>query len=667
MALTAGVAAAFGATGPLVLSVQEYRPREGQIQMAAAVADVMQAGGMLVVEAGTGVGKTYAYLVPALLSGQRVLVSTATKALQDQLFGRDIPHLRQVLGVSPRVALLKGRSSYLCLNRLESARQDWRMDERSAMQHLARIENWAHGTQSGDLAEVDALDETSPLLPLVTSTRENCLGARCPQAASCFVNRARREALAADVVVINHHLFFADLNVRESGVAELLPSVHAVVFDEAHQLNEIGVQFLGRQLGTGQLSNFARDLEQTTQEHARGMAPWAALAAAVEGSAQDLRSRFPESERIERMDWLAAGARWQELLDATGRALTDAQAALALVAEMAPELQMLHGRASDLLELLSLFLQPVPDDAVRWLELGRQVRMLQSPLDVSVAMQTRVLPQACVEGGNKSWVFTSATLGHDAGLSWMVDSCGLTGARILKVPSPFDYAQQAGLYIPKSFPKPGEAQHSFAVAALALEGALVLGGRTLVLTTTLRAMRSIGDALALGLQGRDDLEVLVQGAMPKRELLARFLQGGAHGRGAVLVASATFWEGIDMPGEALQLLVIDKLPFTPPDDPVLQARSKALEGQGKSPFKHLHLPQAAVALRQGAGRLIRRESDQGVLVVCDVRLNQMGYGRQLVAALPPMRRLLEPLDFLATLESFTRASTTDHSSSSLPW
>jgi ATP-dependent DNA helicase DinG len=235
------------------------------------------------------------------------------------------------------------------------------------------------------------------------------------------------------------------------------------------------------------------------------------------------------------------------------------------------------------------------------------------------------------------------------------------------VPSPFDYATQAGLYIPKDFPKPGDAQHSYAVADLALQGALVLGGRTLVLTTTLRAMRSIGDALARALQGREDLEVLVQGALPKRELLARFLQGGLQRRGAVLVAAATFWEGIDMPGEALQLLVIDKLPFTPPDDPVLQARSKALEAEGKSAFKHLHLPQAAVALRQGAGRLIRRESDQGVLVVCDVRLNQMGYGRQLVAALPPMRRLREPGDFLLTLASFTRTSTTAHPSTSHPW
>ena len=668
MALAASVAAAFGPVGPLAGGVQEYRARDGQLQMAEAVSQVIALGGMLVVEAGTGVGKTYAYLVPTLLSGKRVLISTATKALQDQLFGRDIPHLRQLLGLPLRVALLKGRSSYLCLNRMESARQDWRMDERLAAQHLARVESWSHATQTGDMAEVDALEDTSALMPLVTSTRDNCLGARCPQASSCFVNRARREALAADLVVINHHLFFADLNVRESGVAELLPSVHTVVFDEAHQLNEIGVQFLGRQLGTGQLSGFARDLEQTAQVHARGLAPWAELAGALERSAEALRDRFPESERVERMDWLATGTRWPAMVEDAERAATSIQAALALVGEMAPELQLLQARLEDLLGLLQLFLLPVPQDAVRWLERGRQVRMLQSPLDVSHAMQTRVLPQPGEAGGHKSWVFTSATLGHDEGLSWMVESCGLVGARILKVASPFDYAQQAALYVPQVFPKPADVGHSAAVAALALQGAQVLGGRTLVLTTTLRAMRSIGDALALGLQGRDDLQVLVQGAGTKRDLLARFLEAGSSSTGgAILVASATFWEGIDMPGEALQLLLIDKLPFTPPDDPVLQARSKALECLGKSPFKHLHLPQAAVALRQGAGRLIRRESDQGVLVVCDVRLNQMGYGRQLVAALPAMRRLGSAEAFAEALEALTRPSTTAHPSSSLPW
>ena len=669
MSLIQAVAAVFGASGPMAKTVPQYRARPGQLQMAEAVAEVMEDGGMLVVEAGTGVGKTYAYLVPTLLSGKRALISTATKALQDQLFGRDIPQLRELLGLPVRVALLKGRSSYLCLHRLESARQDWRLDEGQALLHLARVENWAHSTRSGDMAEVEALDDASPLMPLVTSTRDNCLGARCSQASSCFVNQARREALGADVVVVNHHLFFADLNVRESGVAELLPSVHAVVFDEAHQLNEIGVQFLGRQLGTGQLSGIARDMVQLTQAHARGLAPWVNLAAEIEGSAEALRARFPAAERVERMDWHAAGPRWPELLQTCAQALRQADAALELVAQTAAELQMLRTRIQDLLDLLELFAQPLAGDAVRWLELGRQVRMLQSPLDVSQAMQTRVLPQAGESGSGKSWVFTSATLGHDEELSWMVQSCGLSGARVLKVASPFDYARQAALYVPKVFPKPADPRHAAEVAALALQGARALQGRTLVLTTTLRALRTIADAIALALRDQPGLQLLVQGTLPKRALISRFLQANSAGSGgAILLASATFWEGIDMPGDALQLLLIDKLPFTPPDDPVLLARSKALEEQGKSPFKHLHLPQAAVALRQGAGRLIRRESDAGILVVCDVRLRQMGYGRQLLAALPPMRRLDEAQDYAQALAELTRASTTDHPSpSSNPW
>jgi len=667
MDLPVAVGAAFSAGGALAAGVSGYLPREGQLQMAHAVAQTVQSGGQLVVEAGTGVGKTYAYLVPALLSGKRVLVSTATKALQDQLFGRDIPQLRALLGVSLRAALLKGRSSYLCLHHMERARQDWRMEEGTAMQHLARIEVWAHATRSGDLAEVEALDESSPLLPLVTSTRENCLGARCAHVARCFVNQARREALSADLVVINHHLFFADLNVRESGVAELLPSVHTVVFDEAHQLNEIGVQFLGRQAGSGQLSSFARDVEQVAAIHARGMAPWSMLVGSLEAAAESMRSRFPAQDATTRVEWSATGSRWQDILQAAVHALVQMQKALALVAETAPELQVLQQRAEALLEGQQVFMEPLPADAVRWLELGRQARMFQSPLDVSEAMQSRVLPPPG-DAANKSWIFTSATLGHDDKLSWMVDSCGLQGARVMRVSSPFDYVRQAAVFVPPAFAKAGDAAHSLAVADLVLKGAQRIGGRTLVLTTTLRAMRLVGDALHRASLGQDRLELLVQGALPKRELLTRFQQNAKRSEGgAILVAAATFWEGIDLPGDALQLLVIDKLPFTPPDDPVLQARAQALERAGKNPFKHLHLPQAAVALRQGAGRLIRRESDRGVLVICDGRLTQMGYGRELLRALPPMRRLHSQQDFDDALDALTRPSTTDHWSNAPPW
>ncbi len=664
-ALQAAVHRVFDDHGLLTHAVDGFLPRAGQTAMALAVAHTMEAGGALVVEAGTGVGKTFAYLVPALLSGERILLSTATKALQDQLFGRDIPRLLHVLGLPRKVALLKGRSSYLCLHRMAFARQGLFVNEVAAMRDIARIETWALATRAGDLAELSALDERSPVIPLVTSTRENCLGSRCPQAQACHVNLARREAMAADVVVINHHLFFADLNVRESGVAELLPSVTSVVFDEAHQLNDIGVQFLGRQLGSGQLASFARDLAQHGAQLTLGVAHWRALVEALESGIAQLHQVCGTGGGAGRRGWGQQSPlgldvqRWGDATDAMCLAMADARQALAVVAEMAPELAALLERADALLALLQEFAQPVPPGVVRWLDVDQHFRWVQTPLDISQAMQTRVLGASGEQPSRRSWIFTSATLGHDAAMSLFVASCGLQGATVLQVQSPFDHAAQAALYIPQDFPKPAEAPHSACVAALVADGATVLGGRTLVLTTTLRAMHAIGDALRQHFSGEGGLDVLVQGQFPKRELVDRFSTAVTSGSvGCILVASASFWEGIDIPGDALQLVVIDKLPFAPPDDPLVQARTEHLQADGKNAFTHYHVPQAAIALKQGAGRLIRSETDRGVLVVCDVRLRQMGYGRKILAALPPMTRLETAEQFHAALQALTRPSTT---------
>jgi len=613
------------------------------------------------------VGKTFAYLVPALLSGERVLLSTATKTLQDQLFGRDIPALKEILGLPLRVALLKGRSSYLCLHRLASSRQDLQLDD-MALQQLAQIETWSLGTRSGDIAELTTLDERSPLIPRVTSTRDNCLGSGCPQAQNCHVNLARRAAMAADVVVVNHHLFFADLNVRESGVAELLPSVTSVVFDEAHQLNEIGVQFLGNQLGTDQLKNFSRDFAAQGAQLVLGAADWRAVLEHLDQSIAALQRVDGIPGSAGRRLWSGEcpqgvdQANWRDALAAIHVALEGAVAVLGRVAETAPELALLQDRAVALVQVLDDFAGPVPAGAVRWLEIDLKIRMLQAPLDISQAMQTRVLP---LEGatGRRSWIFTSATLGHDEKMALFVDSCGLQAAQRLQVQSPFDHAAQAAIYVPDNFPRPADPSHSACVAALVADGATVLGGRTLVLTTTLRAMRSIGEALRLHFGTHDDVTILVQGELPKRELVERFVRGREDGQaGTVLVASVSFWEGVDIPGDALQMVVIDKLPFSPPDDPLVQARARQWEAEGKNAFHHLHLPQAAIALKQGAGRLIRRETDRGVLVVCDSRLATMGYGKKLMAALPAMRRLETQDQFNAALLALTRPSTTDPNS-----
>jgi ATP-dependent DNA helicase DinG len=669
--LAGPVREAFAPGGVLSRAAEQFRPRAGQTDMALAVARTIEQGGALVVEAGTGVGKTFSYLVPALLSGERILLSTATKTLQDQLFGRDLPRLVEALGLPVRTALLKGRASYLCLQRLELARRDATLPDRTATRTLAKIEQWAQATRTGDLAELPGLDERSPVIPLVTSTRENCLGSQCPKFRSCHVNLARRDALAADVAVINHHLFFADLAVRESGMAELLPTVRVAIFDEAHQLNETGVQFLGRQLGTGQVLDFARDLLGAGLQLARGLVPWQDLAGVVERAARDLRlavGRQPPGARLRWAGEAPAGidsAAWGQALAQLERACGEAMSALDTVSELAPDFVRLHERASELAERAQRFAGECEPGAARWVDVGQQLRLVESPLDIAQAVQDKLLRRADPVSGEaadtnaRAWIFTSATLGDDARLSWFTEPCGLGEAEVLRVGSPFDYASQAALYVPRDIARPNEPEHSDDVAALAGDAALHLGGRTMVLTTTLRALRAIGDTLQRRFDA-GELEVLVQGQWPKRRLIERFRAGSAEGgAGCILVASASFWEGVDVPGDALQLVVIDKLPFPPPGDPLVEARAQRLQAQGRSPFNDYFVPEAAVALKQGAGRLIRRESDQGVLVVCDTRLATMGYGRRLLAAVPPMRRLASRAEFDAALAALTRASTTD--------
>lgn len=686
--------------GLLAQQTPGFQQRPGQLAMAEAVAETLQTGGALVVEAGTGVGKTYAYLVPVLLSGERALVSTATKALQDQLFSRDIPRLLQRLHLPARVALLKGRASYLCLHRMQQARHSELLRQPAAAQDLGHVEQWAQGTRTGDLAELTVLDERSPVLPLVTSTRENCLGSACPQYRACHVNLARKEALAADLVVINHHLFFADLSVRESGVAELLPTVRVTVFDEAHQLNTIGVQFLGQQLSSTQLHELARDMMLAGLTLARGLVDWPALAQGLELGARDLRLAAGRHQGSVRLRWLADGPQgvdpqaWAAALAQLVQALQTVSRGLDTVTELAPDFVRLHERASEALAVLQ-HLQGAPAvDQVRWLEVSAQLRMIESPLDIARTLGALVegppppsvpsapeqpaasdpdlavpatADQAPAQAGQasqavaapRSWIFTSATLGAEPGLRWFTEPCGLVSARVLQVESPFDYARQAAVYVPQDLPLPAEAGHPQAVAQLAAQGANALGGRTLVLTTTLQAMHTIARTLPDWLDPALDLQVLVQGQWPKRRLMEQFRAGTAAGaRGCVLVASASFWEGFDVPGSALELVVIDKLPFPPPGDPLVQARSERLQAQGRSPFADHALPEATVALKQGAGRLIRSESDQGLLVIGDVRLRQKGYGHRMRKALPAMRWLEGPEDYARALEALTKASTT---------
>ena len=628
------VQAAFDQGGPLSRADAGYSPREPQLAMTQAVARAIARRESLVVEAGTGVGKTFAYLVPALLSGGRALISTATKSLQDQLFLRDLPRLCAALSVPARIALLKGRGSYLCLHRLEYARHGAELPDRRAVLALARVERWAQQTRTGDFAELDGLDERSPVIPIVSSTRENCLGSECPQWSSCFVVKARREAMEADIAVVNHHLFFADMALRDSGVAELLPSVDVAVFDEAHQLTEAGVQFLGQNLGTSQLIDFARDMLALGLTEARGTMDWQSLHGQLEKAARELRlvcaGPLKDLRGLIKLRWneRAGQGGFAAALAEVACAADEAAEALAAVENGSPDFLRLIERARQLSERAHAFsLDPAPG-AVRWIDISpHQARLVESPLDIREAMQEQL------KDSPKAWIFTSATLGDDERLSWFTESSGLTDARVLRVGSPFDYPNHARLYVPRGFPKPSEPHHSASVAVLAARCAQALGGRCFVLTTTLRALQVIGDALKTELEALGaPLKVLVQGAIPKRMLLQQFMEDPR----AVLVGSASFWEGIDVPGDALQCVLIDKLPFPPPNDPLVEARVQRLEREGRNAFADYFIAEAAIALKQGGGRLIRTETDKGLLVVCDPRMAGMNYGRRLRAALPPM-------------------------------
>ena len=484
--LSQSVESVFTSDGVLGKATPQFKPRAGQTEMALAVAETISNGGELVVEAGTGVGKTYAYLVPVLLSGQRALISTATKALQDQLFSRDIPKLIEVLKLPIRVALLKGRGSYLCTLRLSQARQNLDASLKIHAHALSKIETWSHSTRSGDLSELSGLDDRSPVIPLVTSTRDNCLGSPCPNFKSCHVNLARKEAMAADVVVINHHLFFADLNVRETGMAELLPSAQAVVFDEAHQLNEIGINFLGRHLSTSQLLELTRDLLGAGIQLARGLVDWTLICNVLEKSTRDLRLTAQHSRPGSRLRWSEPvpddidTASWLTAMAQLEVALNAAQAALDTVSEIAPEFVRLHERVKGQLSSISHFQQACAEGAVRWLEVGTQLRLVESPLDISKAVHNLMLNRStedtkqatqhdncdanALAQPSKSWIFTSATLGEDDQMKWFTEPCGLSHARKLRVASPFNYESMSAIYVPKGMPKPNDFSHTRAVA-----------------------------------------------------------------------------------------------------------------------------------------------------------------------------------------------------------
>ena len=632
--------AVFGADGALSRAIPGYRPRRQQVEMAQAIAQALRDNSLLVAEAGTGTGKTFAYLVPALLSGGKVIISTGTKNLQDQLYNRDLPTVRDALQVPVSTALLKGRANYVCHHHLEGALADGRFASREEVAQLHKIARFAKLSKSGDKAELADVPENASAWQSATSTRENCLGQDCRQYTECFVMAARRDALSADIVVVNHHLFFADVMLRDEGVAELLPACNAVIFDEAHQLPETATLFFGENLSSGQLLDLCRD---TLVEAIAGGGELPALRPAVtalEKASRDARLALPLDAA--RLSYAAAIAKdvFKQALTLLGDDLKKLSKLLETQAQRGEGLENCWRRALDLQARLERWSAAESEGMVRWTETySASFQLNAAPLDIAEIFRKQL------QGHPRAWVFTSATLAVNRDFAHYTGEMGLDEARTACWDSPFNYPEQALLYVPEGLPAPNDAAHTAAVVNAAWPVIRASRGRAFLLFTTLRAMRRAHELLQQRFQAEGvDYPLLLQGEGTRSELLERFRRLG----NAVLVASQSFWEGVDVRGEALSLVVIDKLPFAPPDDPVLAARIEYLAKQGKNAFMEYQLPRAAISLKQGAGRLIRDETDRGVLMICDPRLISKPYGRRIWQSLPAMRRtrlLEEVTDF----------------------
>jgi ATP-dependent DNA helicase DinG len=621
-----------GPTGPLARVIEGFESRREQQAMADWVGAALQARGMLAIEAGTGTGKTFAYLVPALLSGRQTIISTGTRTLQDQLFHRDLPMVSGALGRPVKVALLKGRANYLCRHRLDLAESMPALPgmETPGVRTLGRIRRWSATTRSGDLSEIASLRDTDPAWVAVTSTRENCLGAECPQFARCHVVAARREAQAADIVVVNHHLLLADLALKDEGFGELLPGAEAVILDEAHQVPEIAAQFFGLSLSSRQAGAWIRDalaeLTRTGQAQQATRRPLALLEAAL---AQAQAAVTGQGERIP-WDMLPQGflAALEEMREALALAGTE----LAALDADDAGLRQCARRATKLQESLQALLDVQGDSGLRWAEVaGRGFTVSFTPFEVAERLGELMRAQ----GG--AWIFTSATLAVGDDFSHFLGRIGASGAQSVRIDSPFDFERQALLYLPPGMPDPASREHTARVVDAALPLIEAAEGRSFLLFTSHRALREAARILEdlPGFARRYPL--LVQGEAPREALLKRFRELG----NAVLLGTASFWEGVDVRGHALVVVVIDKLPFAAPEDPLLKARLEGIRRRGGNPFQEFQLPQAVLALKQGFGRLIRDREDFGVVAICDPRLRTRGYGAMFLASLPPARLVAE--------------------------
>ena len=630
----------FSDGGALSTAIAGYNPRQQQLEMAIAIEDAIANNTQLVAEAGTGTGKTFAYLVPALLSGGKVIISTGTKNLQDQLYTRDLPSVRDALKVPVTVSMLKGRANYVCHHHLERASNEGRFVSRDDAKYVHIIKSFVENSSTGDKSEFTQVPENATIWPSVTSTRDNCMGSGCSFYKDCFVMEARKRALAADVVVVNHHLFFADVMLRDEGIAELLPSANTVIFDEAHQLPEVAGLFFGEDVSTSQIIELARDALAAQMVLAKDCIALAEAIPKLEKATKDFRLIFTyEGSRMSVQKALA--------LKGFDEAYANMQSQLKLVATVLetqaardPELEKCWQRSEALQVQLGRWQAGANANLVRWVEVFTQsVQLHATPLSVAEGFGKQLNAQP------RAWIFTSATLAVKTDFSHYLAQMGLLEAKTAYWTSPFDYENQAILYAPPNMPDPNSPAYTAAVVAAAMPVLRASQGRAFVLCTSLRAMREI-HAMLKEVFGTEGMEypLLMQGESSRTELLERFRKIG----NAVLVGSQSFWEGVDVRGEALSVVIIDKLPFAPPDDPVLSARIDKMNAEGKNAFMEYQLPYSVITLKQGAGRLIRDENDRGILMICDPRLITKPYGKRIWQSLPPFKRTKE----LADIEAF---------------
>jgi ATP-dependent DNA helicase DinG len=628
-----------GSQGALAEYIQDFRVRPQQQQMAEWVEDTLFEYGKLVIEAGTGVGKTFAYLIPALLAGQKIIISTGTKHLQDQLYYKDLPVICQALRLRINAALLKGRANYLCLYRMGQT-----IEEGGSNAHrfeLQAVREWSQVTKTGDIAEMTEVAEDSSLWPELTSTNDNCLGVDCAFYGQCYVLKARRAAYDADLVVINHHLFFADLALKEGGFGEVLPSANAFILDEAHQLPEVASAFFGTNLGSRQLLDLGRDtlLEQLSdapemvsiRDYAEELTTAVLNFRLALGAEQQRGPWHPVRQRSE---VTAALDQLEQSLEALGSVLEP-------ISERGKGLQNCSRRVQDLITSLAL-MRDDSGEGVHWFETFRRGFILHhTPLEIGPVFSTFTRSYRC------AWILTSATLSVDSQFTHFTQRLGLEDAQCVSLDSPYDYENHALLYLPKTLPDPRDPDYTRYVVESAIPIIQASGGRTFVLFTSYRALY----LAAKYFKGRLDYPLFVQGRGPRRELLEQFRNAG----NAVLLGTSSFWEGVDVRGRALSCVIIDKLPFASPGDPVMQARLETLKAHGGNPFIELQIPQAVIALKQGVGRLIRDEQDTGVLMLCDPRLLTKPYGKIFLNSLPQMPRTSDQ----AVVETFLKAIMTE--------